>query len=317
MNTEPKVAVLGSINMDLIARVERFLRPGETISGSSFDQVPGGKGANQAVASVRMGAQVSMYGAVGQDTFGSELISSLHDANVKTNKIGRFPVSTGVALITVEDSGENEIIIIAGANGEIDENYCDKIISTLADFDVLLLQLEIPLATVIYALRKVSNLGEARPLVILDPAPAISARKLPLKSIDVLTPNESELEILLNQGSKYPSPEQLLEKGLKKLVIKQGSAGCELITEEGRSSFSPYKVDPLDTTAAGDAFNGALAVSLARGEDMETALQVANAAGALAVTKQGAQPSMPSWEEVKTIINSESVSNSNKAGDQF
>lgn len=317
MNTEPKVAVLGSINMDLIARVERFPRPGETISGSSFDQVPGGKGANQAVASVRMGAHVSMYGAVGQDTFGSELISSLYETNVKTNKIGRFPVSTGVALITVEDSGENEIIIIAGANGEIDENYCDKIISTLADFDVLLLQLEIPLATVIYALRKVSKLEESRPLVILDPAPAISARKLPLKSIDVLTPNKSELEILLNQGSKYPSPDQLLEKGLKKLVIKQGSAGCELITEEGRSSFSPYKVDPLDTTAAGDAFNGALAVSLARGEDMETALQVANAAGALAVTKQGAQPSMPSWEEVKTIINSESVSNSNKAGDQF
>ena len=156
---KPKVAVLGSINMDLVAQVNKFPGPGETISGSSFNQIPGGKGANQAVASARMGAEVSMFGAIGGDSFGPNLLESLQDEGINTTNVDKLPGSTGVALITVDDHGENKIVIIPGANGKVGRNYCDRIIDSLVQFDVVLFQLEIPRDTVTQALRKISQSG--------------------------------------------------------------------------------------------------------------------------------------------------------------
>ena len=300
---ETEIAVLGSINMDLVFSVVDFPEPGETIKGTDFDLVPGGKGANQAVGVARLGEKVAIYGMLGDGKFGKELKLNLQDENVNTDNVAIQDVTAGVASVLVSKSGENEIVVFPGANSLVDKNYVDNVIDKINDSEFLLLQFEIPLATVNYLLHEIGAQG---PKVILDPAPATSLPEdFPLNKIDFLTPNQKELSVLTQ---KYHSAEKgindLLERGLKGLVIKKGSGGSQYISSTAQFDAQPYPVESIDSTAAGDAFNAALAVSLSRGNDIKTSLRFANAAGALTTTKRGAQPSLPLQQRVSQLFNS-------------
>ncbi|MDX2180189.1 MAG: ribokinase [Bryobacteraceae bacterium] len=277
-----RIVVLGSLNMDLIARVTHHPSPGETVLASAFEALPGGKGANQAVAAAKLGGDVAMIGRVGADAFGERLLDSLRDAGVDTTRVRLSKKSTGVAWIAVDARGENSIIVASGANadfvaGEIDEDAFDGC-------QVALFQLETPLATVEAGLRAAKRAGA---VTILDPAPVVALNEEPLALVDILTPNESEAAAL---GAKAALA--------KSTIFKLGARGCEF---EGRV-YPGFPVNALDTTAAGDTFNGALAVALAHGTLMPEALRFANAAAAITVTRRGAQPSMPSRREVMELL---------------
>lgn len=305
------VAVLGSLNMDLVARVEQFPDPGETLQGQELHQIPGGKGANQAVAAGKLGADVNMFGMVGNDQFGPLLTESLENAGVDTSSVVKISNSTGVALITVDDTGENQIVIIPGANGKVDKSYVDQVWDEVLDCSVLLLQLEIPYETIKYLVERVSEHPGSKPVLILDPAPARFLGDLPLAGVDYLTPNEKELSGLVKKSSAPPE-ELLLDQGVTNLIVTRGSNGASLLGKDGRYDLTGVEVDPVDTTAAGDAFNGALAWSLARGVNPRQAMSYANHAGAIATTKSGAQPSLPTVEDVKRLManNSQSTTRS-------
>ena len=300
---ETEIAVFGSINMDLVFSVDDFPEPGETIKGANFDLVPGGKGANQAVGVARLGEKATMYGMLGDGKFGRELKLNLQDESVNTDNVAIQDVMAGVASVLVNKSGENEIVVFPGANSRVDKNYVDEVINKINNSEFLLLQFEIPLETIDYLLHKIGSRG---PKVILDPAPATSLPEdFPLNKIDFLTPNQKELSVLTQ---KYHSDEKgindLLERGLRGLVIKKGSGGSQYISSTERFEARPFSVESRDSTAAGDAFNAALAVSLSRGNDIRTSLKFANAAGALTTTKRGAQPSLPLQQQVSQLFNS-------------
>ncbi|MBS3766335.1 ribokinase [Candidatus Bipolaricaulota bacterium] len=304
-----KIAVFGSINMDQMARVERFPRPGETLKGEEYKKVPGGKGANQAVSSARLGADVSMYGLVGEDVFGEELVSNLENDGVRTDYLETRNVSTGLALIQVDDSGENQIVIISGANGEVDEKYVDRNLDTILNNDVLLLQLEIPFKTIAYLLEKLSSTNQRTPTVVLDPAPARDLSDLELSPVDFLTPNEGELEQLLDVKNRDRLVKKILGKGVEALVITKGEGGADYIS--GKESFSVpgFSVQVEDTTAAGDAFTGAFSVGLSSDAGLRDIIEFANAAGGLAAAVEGAQPSLPDRNSVVDFLEKRSEKN--------
>lgn len=296
------IAVVGSLNMDLIVRTPRFPAAGETITGSDFRTVPGGKGANQAVAAARQGANVAMVGRVGQDAFGETLRQTLREAGVDVQHVGTDEdAATGVALIAIDPSGENRIIIAPGANGRVSPADVDAARDAIVAADALLLQLEVPLDAVE---RAVAVASEAGVCVILNPAPA---RPLPdelLQRVDYLIPNETEAAILT--GSDPARPEEAAEglraRGVRSVIVTLGAQGALLSDESGTERIAGFPVDPVDTTAAGDAFVGTLGASLATGRSLRDALVVANAAGALATTKVGAQPSLPTRDRVEDFI---------------
>jgi ribokinase len=299
------ILVIGSANMDMVARTSRFPRPGETILGSSFGLFPGGKGANQAVCCAKLGGEVYFLGKMGNDILGDRLASGMRHDGVRMNGLlvdGRFP--TGIAIITVDRRGQNQIIVASGSNMNLTPADITRKRSLFARAGVLLAQLEIPLKTVERALWLAKACGI---LTILNPAPA---RKLPtslLRMVDVLTPNMTELfQIagLPRSGARdiTRAARRLLERGVGNVIVTLGSRGCLLVARHGRRLFPPYRVKPVDTTAAGDALNGALAYALARGEEIENAIPFANAVGALSVTRMGAQSSMPTREEVRDFL---------------
>ena len=300
-----RIAVVGSLNMDLVVRSPRIPRPGETIIGSAYQQVPGGKGANQAIAAARLGAQVSMVGRLGRDAFGDELIEGLAGAGVdQTFVVQDAEAATGVALIVVDDAGQNTIVVASGANMRLSPGNVDAAEGAIASADVLLLQLESPLDTVIRA-AEVARRHDVR--VILNPAPA---RPLPdrlLAMVDVLIPNESETALLT--GMSVESLEQaesaalaLLQLGVEAAVLTLGDRGA-MLTQRGITQVVPaFQVQPVDTTAAGDAFVGGLAVALAEGLALADAVRWGNAAGALAATKHGAQPSLPTRQALERLL---------------
>jgi ribokinase len=291
------IAVLGSANMDIVAEVARMPRPGETVAGRALREYPGGKGANQAVAAARLGGAVAFYGKVGRDAYGERLLDAMRADGVDVTGVEIAPdAATGTASIWVDDAGENAIVCVPGANGMVDADYVDRISDRVAAADVLLLQLEIPLDAVIYLL---GRLPRGRPLVILDPSPAQDLSRLPLRRVDVLTPNRTELLALTQMDDMESAAGALLRAGIGTVICKAGGEGAFWYGETAHH-VPALPVRVVDTTAAGDAFNGALACAITE-RSMLDAIRWANAAGALATTKAGAQPSLPRRADVDRL----------------
>lgn len=292
-----KVVVVGSINMDLVAVATRFPAPGETISGERFVTVPGGKGANQAVAASRLGAEVSMVGKVGRDGFGDQLLAVLQQEGVDTRHVGRVEGASGVALITVS-GGENSIVVVPGANHALLPEDIAAAEEVLASADVILTQLEIPLATVQAVLAVAARHGVP---VILNPAPAQPLPADLLAQCALITPNEHELGTVL--GRPGEGMHTLLPLLPGKVVMTHGKHGAWHARADGSLYHQPgFAVQAVDSTGAGDTFNGALAAFLPQG--LEIAMRHAAAAGALAVTRLGAQAGMPHRSELQAFMSS-------------
>ena len=299
------IVVIGSSNTDMVLKMKTIPRLGETIIGGEFFSAQGGKGANQAVAAARCGGKVSFIAKVGSDSFGDNAIKeySAHGIDVK-NIIRDQNTASGIALIFVDDKGENTIGVASGANARLlphDIHCLDEVISNAS---VLLMQLEIPLETIIAA-AEIAHKKNIR--IILNPAPSQHLPDHLLSKISIITPNETEAEQLtgipvLNTEDALNAGERLLKKGVECVIVTLGAKGAIVVTNEFFEVISSFKVNAVDTTAAGDTFNGALAVELANGNNIRDAVRFANAAAALSVTRNGAQTSIPSRNEVEQLL---------------
>jgi ribokinase len=296
------IVVVGSLNMDLVVRTARHPQVGETILGNDFRTFPGGKGANQAVAAAKLGCQVKMIGRVGQDAFGDQLIKAVADSGVDTSYIRREPgAATGVALITVDEDGQNTIVVASGANWRLTPEDVAAAEDAFKGASVLLLQLECPLNTVEHAIQ-VARQNHVQ--VVLNPAPAQILDAAFLGSVDFLIPNQTELALLAGQESLQAAIDVLRTHGVKRMVVTLGEQGALVVAEGIQEAIPTFRVPVVDTTAAGDAFAGAFAVALSEGLSMHQATVWGNAAGALAVTRAGAQPSLPTREEFDAFLKS-------------
>ncbi len=290
----PRIVVVGSANTDMVVRVPHLPGGGETLLGSGFSMVPGGKGANQAVAAARLGAVVTFVGCVGTDSFGDLMVLNLENEGINTKFVVRDPdVTTGVALITVdEEFGENTIVVAPGANARLSPALLDLASAAIRDADVLVCQLEIPMDTVQSALQLARDAGVR---TILNPAPAHELSNSLLSLVSVLTPNQTEAAQMLNADfDPAAAAIHLRKRGAENVVVTLGGAGARAVSASGNTgvpAFTPAEV--VDTTAAGDCFTGALAVALGEGRTLEQAVQFANAAASLSVETEGAQPSLP------------------------
>lgn len=300
-----KVLVVGSINMDLVVRVPHSPRPGETVLGGDFETFPGGKGANQAVAAARMGGEVTMVGRVGTDNFGDTLIQGLIEDNIKTTYVIKdSDTPTGIAMVAVAADGENLIVVASGANYKVSETDVTNARDIMRDTDLLLLQLECPMEAVTAAV----DLAKAYDIpVVLNPAPAQPLSQALLASVDVLTPNETELMMLAGVDNVSEAIEKVLSWGTKNLVVTLGANGARVVSEGIDRHIPAHEITAVDTTAAGDAFNGALAVAYAEGKPLLEAVNYGMAAGALAATRRGAQPSLPTRDAVENLIKASHV----------
>lgn len=303
---KPGVGVLGSIHMDYVVTLDRMPRLGETVIGRGFKMTPGGKGANQAVAAARLGAEVYMIGMVGNDVIGDELIKNFERNRVNVDYVKRAETHSGVALIFVDSEGNNVIAVAPGADYHLSKEDVDEALEDLRDrIGVLLLQLEIPVEVVEYAIRRFSEEGIR---IILNPAPYHELSRKALSRVFVATPNEIELELM--SGVRIASDEDLMRAGRKaiedlgigNLVVTLGERGAMIIARDRHKLIPAFRVKPVDTTGAGDAFNGALAVALVRGESLESAARYANAVAALSTLKLGAQEALPTSKEVEKFL---------------
>ncbi|CAD0266194.1 ribokinase [Pseudomonas veronii] len=293
------------MNMDLVTRASRLPRAGETLIGQSFSTVPGGKGANQAVASARLGAEVAMIGCVGSDAYGVQLRDALLVEGIDCQAVSRVDGSSGVALIVVDDSSQNAIVIVAGSNGELTPASLQAADAVLQAADVIVCQLEVPLETVGYALKRGRELGKT---VILNPAPASSP--LPAQwyaSIDYLIPNESEATALSgvtvdSLDSAKLAAAQLIKAGAAKVIITLGAQGALFSDGNRVEHLAAPNVKAVDTTAAGDTFVGGFAAALAHGKSEAEAIRFGQVAAALSVTRAGAQPSIPTLHDVQGFV---------------
>lgn len=297
-----KIVVIGSINMDLVTRCKRAPQGGETLFGESFSQIPGGKGANQAVAIGKLGSEVVMLGKVGDDSFGVELINSLKNANVNTEYIEKTQVSSGIAKIIVEENGQNRILVVPGANSQVDKEYIDRNIEVIKNSDIIVAQLEIPVETVEYAFAKAKEFGKK---TILNPAPAMELSDELIKNSDLIIPNESELALITgintdNEDGINKAGKKLLEMGVKDLIITLGGKGSLHMNKTLCEHHSAYKVKAVDTTAAGDSFIGGLVRKLDN-NNVGDAIEYATKVSAIVVTRFGAQTSIPTLEEVENF----------------
>jgi ribokinase len=299
-----KILVIGSINYDLVVFTPRHPAPGETIIGSRFQTFPGGKGANQAVAAARLGGDVQIIGNIGQDGFGEELLENLCINQVDTTCIKRVNDSSGTALITVNADGQNSIVVVPGANATLGKEDIEGLRDTIQSAAVLVVQLEIPLEVVTQAIDIAYTAGL---IILLNPAPAMSLPQETLQKVTYLIPNESELALLSGlptddlEGCRRAA-QVLLSKGCNQIVLTRGDQGAFVFNQTGEIFVPSFKVPVVDTTAAGDAFIGGLAAALADGIDLQIALLRASAAGALAVTKAGAQTSLPDITELDDFL---------------
>jgi ribokinase len=304
---KPKIVVLGSSNTDMVVKLSRLPKPGETVIGGTFSMGSGGKGANQAVAAARAGGDIAFISKVGPDLFGKQALDSLRRDGLNVDFVGTDTNSpSGVALIFVDERGENCIGVASGANAEIRPADIAKAADLISSADVLLAQLEISLVAVEAALRIAARAGVR---VVLNPAPAQSLKPELCTLVSVLTPNETEAEILSgirisDDQSVAVAAGVILSKGVAAAVITLGARGA-YVTDASWSGFiPPFEVSAVDTTAAGDVFNGALAVFLGEGVSLQEAVRMANAAAALSVTKLGAQPSAPNRRKIDALLQS-------------
>lgn len=301
-----KIAVIGSLNIDFVVNVETMPAIGETLLAEKFELIPGGKGANQACALGRLGADVCMLGAVGNDMYAKIALNSLRESGVDVSHMKHIEdTSTGIALITVNREGNNSIIVVQGANQLVDRDYIDQNMEVIQQADLVIFQLEIPLDTVIYAAQKAKEFGKT---VILDPAPAPDYLPVELlKHVDYIKPNETELAKLTNMPDAAEHLQQASE------LLKHSGVNCVLVTLGGDGVFANLpngeiyrakseQVEVVDTTAAGDSFVAGIAVSLAEGKDIISAIDFANQVSAVSVTRKGAQSSIPSRAEVESYI---------------
>lgn len=296
-----KIVVIGSSNTDLVIRTPRIPSPGETLIGSDFMINAGGKGANQAVAAARMGGDVCFVACVGDDGFGAEAVRHYADEGIDTTYIvRRSGVASGVALIAVDDAAENSIVVAPGANALLSPADIDAVESEIAAADYLLVQLEIPMETVARATELAVRYGVR---VILNPAPAAPIADEVLARLDLITPNRSETELLTglkveNVGDAVAAAAWFRGRGVRRVAVTMGSAGALVADERGEEFVPAYRVEAVDTTAAGDVFNGALAVALSEGRELGAAARFAAAASSIACTRIGAQRSIPQRREV-------------------
>ncbi len=301
----PRIVVVGSVNTDMVVKGRQLPVPGETVTGGHFVMAAGGKGANQAVAAARLGAEVTLVAKVGQDIFGDQAVENFHREGIQTNCLLRDGRNaTGVALILVDERGENLISVASGANHSLTPSEINNAAACIRSADVLMLQLETPMETVCEAAKIASEAGIP---VILDPAPAAPLSSDLLCHIDYLTPNESEAEQLtgiavVDEATARQAAEKLLAAGAKNVLVTMGAKGV-LVANAGQTvMISALKITAVDTTAAGDAFNGGLAWALGSGMDFIAAVRHASFVGALSATRLGAQPSLPTKDELERFV---------------
>ncbi len=280
------VCVIGSANLDVVARCQRHPMPGETLLGTSLAEHAGGKGLNQAVAAARSGARTTMIGAVGNDEPGVRLRTVLHDNGIDSSYVVGADDITGRAIIVVDDHGENTIVVVPGANASV------QVPQPLPRCGVVVAQLEVPLATVIAGFAAARAAGA---MTVLNPAPAADLTAELLELADIVVPNEHELELL-------GGADRLIELGVRALVVTRGAQGVDLITPGGRQHIAPFQVNVVDTTGAGDAFCGSMCARLAFGDDLATAVRWGAAAGALATTVAGAVPAQPMASAIQALL---------------
>ena len=299
-----KITVIGSFVMDNVARMENFPLAGQTVLGKSLGVYPGGKGANQCVAAARLGGDVEMIGMLGKDGNGDTFRKIFKNEGICIDRVFETDIPTAVAQIQINDAGENRICVIPSANHEFGFDELEKIKQTIKNTKLVVLQLELRLDVTKEIIRVCHGYGVP---VILNPAPAVKLEKEILGMVDYLTPNETELEILSGLKTEtdeevYKAADALIDIGVKTIIATLGKRGALIATKEDKKIVSGYKVKAIDTVAAGDSFNGALAKCLSDGKSIEEAVKFSNAVGALTVTKNGAIPSLPYLKDVEEFM---------------
>lgn len=296
-----KILVIGSSNTDMVIKTNHFPAPGETILGGRFLMNAGGKGANQAVAASRLGGVVTFIGKIGDDIFGKQAVQQLEDEGINVDFVAVDPENpSGVAMITVDRNGENSIVVAPGSNGTLSPADFDKAMAELDESEFVLMQLEIPIPTVEYIAQKAARIGKK---VVLNPAPAAGLSDELLRNLYLVTPNETEAELLTgikvtDEQSALKAATILHEKGVEIVIITMGAAGAFLLADGKSEIIKAPKVDAVDTTAAGDTFNGSLLVALSEGKTIQESIAFANKAASISVTRIGAQSSVPFRKEI-------------------
>ena len=302
------ILVIGSLNMDFVLNLESIPKPGETLSTDKFELIPGGKGANQAYTLGKLGASVALIGCVGRDEYADRILNNLKSVNVDVSGVVRLDnVNTGTAFVSVDSSGENSIIVARGANGMLSKDIIDNNIHLLKNAKMIIMQLEIPIEVVTYVAKLAKKLGKT---VILDPAPA--KKDLPaelLECIDIIKPNETELQTITGVSSKssidiISTASELLNRGINNVIVTLGANGSILVNKANITKFSALDVDVVDTTAAGDSFTAGLAKSLIEGKSLNESIKYGHIVSSIVVTRKGAQSSIPTEDEVSQFIES-------------
>jgi ribokinase len=307
---KPKIVVVGSINMDLVVKSSKFPLPGETVIGSDLQTFPGGKGANQAVAASRLGAEVQMVGCVGNDVFGEDLIKNLKINNVKTDFVKKIKnKSSGIAMIIVSENGQNSIVLAPGANKMVNKELVKKAENVIKNSDALIVQFEIPLDVVFYTIDMAKTFEKK---IFLNPAPAQKIPDAILKKIDYIIPNETETTIItgiqvkdLNTAKR--AVENLINRGSKSVILTLGENGSLVVSEKEMTYLPAYNIKVVDTTAAGDAYVAAFVLGILRNLTAKRAAEYANIAGALASTKLGAQSSLPTRKDIEMFLKNRNI----------
>ncbi|MGB9595429.1 MAG: ribokinase [Candidatus Poribacteria bacterium] len=301
----PKITVIGSSNTDLIATVPRLPSPGETVMGIDFIVAPGGKGANQAVAIARIGGDVTFIAKIGIDDNGKRSLENFKKDGINTDFVFQTDEApSGVALIFVDKNGENMLVPVPGANGKLTLDDIEKARTAIENTDIIVLQLEVPLETVEYAIKIAYKVNVP---IVLNPAPGRKLDSDLIKMVTYITPNETEAEILTDikvtdDNTAKETGERLLQLGAKTAIITLGKRGAMVVNKDGNQLVPAFQVDAIDATAAGDAFTGGFAFAIATGKDIISSVKFGNAVAGLTVTKMGAQPSMPKKDELEEFL---------------